>query len=339
MIFYIIPYIISLLPVLTYNLKINKYRSFFLLSLVPAFFIATFRGLTGTDTATYLNIIQNIRDEGLNVTHLSEPGFYILAYTLNKISPSSSFTLVLITAVFCAIYYKAFSRTNLSIFISCSLVFPIFFFDMSMNGIRYGFAFCLAIIALNNFGSKIIFYPLLLTSLSFHLTSILIIIFFFIKKIQEKKIKYSRILPLAIITGILIFSSIDYISTKTNDYLNFSTYNKFSGTSTLIIMILLLNLYTLFFKKEIIFIFFIFIATLAAYAITFYSYAGLRFLSLITFITITSMIYGNENVIRRPIFHFYCFTIGIIGFIFKMRNFSESENLESPFIPYLFIWS
>lgn len=337
MIYYITPYFISLITLFFHRFNQKYYRLIFLIFLTPSFFIAIFRGLTGIDTPTYLRIIENLSIDDFQEKYSTEPGFYLLSYSINYFTKNNVITLSIITALFCSIFYFAFSKNKRSIFICCSLIFPYFFFDMSMNGIRYGFSFCLAVIALNNRENKY-FIPFVISSLLFHSSSIFIFLFLeFSKKIKGNFLK----IALFSIFALSFFAlNIDYLSEKFGQYLNYSTPNESSGISSVITTLLISFIYLTFIRNNNLLVILLLVTTAFGYIVSQYSYAGLRILNIINFIAMISIIYNtDENTKYSFLLNTSLISTGLICFSFKMRNFLNPGDSEAPFIPYLFMWS
>ncbi|KFG93577.1 hypothetical protein GQ56_0131050 [Burkholderia paludis] len=112
--------------------------------IAPAAAFAVLRGRTGTDTASYQDIVAGVWSGNLKfVPRTHEPGFVWLVRALEWVGHDPRIA----TAILSLLIVIAFGRTVKDASVFATLVFPLFFYDMAMSGLCYGLAFCAAKIA------------------------------------------------------------------------------------------------------------------------------------------------------------------------------------------------
>ncbi|MGJ0638832.1 EpsG family protein, partial [Xenorhabdus bovienii] len=225
-----------------------------------------------------------------------------------------------------------------SIFCLCFL--PFFFFDMTMNGIRYGLAYSLTLLAYDNYKNKLNIYFILYVSLALliHISSILLVGLLLIDRINILKIKKTLLLTLITIPTFFIFLFLDRILYKISFYSSQGSPSSISGLMPLIIFLLLYLIIIISNKKAIKSYYFPFLTIIQIFSflLSGFTYMGIRiqFIILFALICKTSEYFKitKQNLILLLI-------IGALCFAGRYRNMiDEYGKGPSPFLPYTFYW-
>lgn len=347
MIFYIFPYLIILLfSFYLRGLKANKRISvvIILLILLPAILIFLLRGDVGTDTFNYLEYYRLKASEATGVKEF-EPGFEFLSSFFITIGISErSFvnSIALITTLFIAF---SFSGVKDKVILFFLVFFPLFFYDFTMNGLRYGLGFSIAAIAIDNYykKNKLWFTFFSLSAVLVQYSSFLLILVFLLEKL---KTKYLIVLALSLVTILALFWNYFeilflYLTLKQEAYKEVAAPGITSGIAPLFIFLIL----GLSFIKNVpkdsnlkgIYILFFF--EFFSFLISKISYAGLRFQSLFLFalvIYLKNNFYLIQN--KNKYFKVMIFISFIAFFIFLKNVNTDVEDNQSPFLPYKFFW-
>lgn len=337
MIFYIIPYIfLVFMSLLSLKIKGGGYKFLFLVGLIPATLVVILRGLTGTDTYTYLTMLNSTSYEIDENYYNVELAFLMYIRIIRFFDISPQIALNFFGLLICIFSYINFSKYKNYFIIFSSLIFPVFFYDMTMNGVRYGLAFILSvpfILELTSNVFKITRNKIYLILAILNHNSVLTFIFF---KIMPHLNVRNFIFSMILASGIFYLIQ-DYLLLKFNDYSNSESPGVMSGLQPLILMILICILNSIFcinnFKRN----FYMLFLQLFFYGITQISYAGIRFQFAVLFFMMvllaTDEIYKNYKV-----YLFLLYSIGFLGFMLKSRNMVDGFGIGmSPFLPYTFI--
>ena len=151
MFFYIAPYVFLVLStflIFFFDKKSDIFwkKIVFLIGFIPAVFVVVFRGDVGTDTGNYFQMAANILEEGSAVHNDFdiEIGFFWLLKWLAFLFGEPRVIVNVIGFLIAWYSFFLYSKNVESMAVFALLLFPVFFFDMSMNGLRYGLAFLLA---------------------------------------------------------------------------------------------------------------------------------------------------------------------------------------------------
>lgn len=328
--------------------KLRMSVACFMLSIPFLMFISIFRGDVGVDTYTYLtNIRYIIVGERESVF---EPGFEILirvigffGFNEREIMMSLSFLIS------CILFFSFYKLEKNKPYILLFLVIPTFYFDMTMNGIRYGLSFSIIVYAISLYikkGSLLSYAFLSLMAGSVHISGLLLgLLLLFI--VNRKSWSIYIILGSVAITCVCLFvylvGSEGFIFNKINAYSDMQSPSFGSGFSIMLISCLTL-FHFLIFENNCKDKFFICIMGFTLASFTFFisqiSYAGLRLQGVVLFlIFIVYAVKARQLYDRKWDCFIAMFAIGVLSFIFKLNNFIDGENIGfSPFIPYRFIW-
>lgn len=343
MLYYLFPYIFLALSQLVFYMLPPAYKNLtnakllLFIGLLPTFFIICFRGNVGTDTWNYLGMAE-VLIQGDNGSELDvELGFLGLLKGLTSLTDSPRFVVNFISLLILVYAYALFSKSVRTILIFSVLIYPVFFFDMSMNGLRYGLAFLLAKHASDCLSSNRgrVAMVLLILAISMQMSSILVFIL-----LQANKIKISHIKYLLPVTLIFIVFFQERLLYKYSAYQTLESAGPLSGLLPLLLFVTtycVLTLLSKAFSKK---LFLLLIIEAASFSLASVTYAGLRFqlLTLFVLFCFVSDIRFDKYTYKKAVITLLCI-VGFVGFLGKMRNFSDGADLPpSPFLPYHFYW-
>jgi hypothetical protein len=343
MLYYLFPYVFLVLIQFVFYMLPPAYKNLtnakllFFIGLIPTFLVVCFRGDVGTDTWNYLGmaetLIQGGDASGLDV----ELGFLVFLKGLVLFFHSPRFVVNFISLLILVYAYGLFSKSIQRMFIFSVLIYPVFFFDMSMNGLRYGLAFLLAKHASDCLSSNRgrAAMVLLILAISMQMSSILVFIL-----LQANKIKISHIKYLLPVTLIFIVFFQERLLYKYSAYQTLESAGPLSGLLPLLLFVTtycVLTLLSKAFSKK---LFLLLVIEVASFSLASVTYAGLRFqlLALFALFCFVSDIRFDKYTHKKAVITLLCI-VGFVGFLGKMRNFSDGADLPpSPFLPYHFYW-
>ena len=252
-------------------------------------------------------------------------------------------TIGLITII---LLCMCFSENYDKLLIFSLLIFPTFFYDMTMNGLRYGLSFALISIAVQNLYKRrrFIFIVISLMAFSIQSTSLFIFVLFFMSELKLKVI----VITFSLVIVILYFTTfsiinLDYFYGKQDIYKDFYSPDILSGLSPLIIFLLTYFTFLFFCKNELgnlnKVIHIILLLEILSFLLAKFSYAGLRFQMLFLF-SLMLFVSNNINLLQSKTKIMYCFWfIGVISFLITVKHFnSNDDEVVSSFLPYKFYW-
>ncbi|WP_143224006.1 EpsG family protein [Acinetobacter sp. ANC 5054] len=325
------------MSVLSLKIKGNGYKLLFILGMIPSVLIVCMKGEVGTDTAAYLSLLKlNLNQLNENIYNL-EFGFLYFSKLMNFLNINAQVALNIFSLIICLILFFNLNKNKNSFIIFSALIFPIFFYDMTMNGVRYGLAFALSIPFIIEPAKKILEpnknkFSLFLAFLN-HKSSFL---FVFLKVAVFLNPK--RFLILILFATISFYFLKDIILIKISDYSELSSPSITSGLQPLIITFLIFVVNSFFFKINIKRNSFLLIIQVLFYLVSQISYAGLRFQFIVLFFLIISLI-NDQNCKNFKLYLLIMYLIGILGFMLRFRNMLQEYGLgDSPFLPYTFFW-
>ena len=341
-------YIFSYICVLIYafnNIVLNGSKTIAINKMVakllflPAIAIVMFKANVGTDTENYRYFAETILldplilAQDLNI----EYGFYWLLKVIVNVTDSPRFTINIISACIALYSIFLFSNNRNSLIIFSLLIFPVFFFDMTMNGLRYGLAFLFAKQAFDYFESKRKFLSLTFIALcaSMQITGVLVYLLLIIKNLNFKV--FINLTLISIIVGYLFWNP---IVKKFISYSEMYSPNIYSGLAPLSIFTACYSVLLRYRNKVDLNIHFMFLLEILSFVMAKYSYAGLRFQLLILFSLFCLMsTYKLDSYKNKKTVLILFLIIGLIGFVAKLKNFADDYgNPPSPFMPYTFLW-
>ena len=342
MLFYVVPYLfLAFFALAQYYLKLKDYyRSFlFFLFALPAISIAVLRGNVGTDTLNYLQYFGDL-NRGVEV-HSFEQGFEFLARGVNSLGFNERFGVAVMSGLTSILILGSFSNTKNQIILFSLLLFPVFFYDMTMNGLRYGLSFAISAIALdflykkNNFA----FILLAIAAISIQYSSFLIICVFLIFKLDKKYLIGLGIVILFFIPFLSL--NLTYFYDKQDLYRDVASPGSTSGLGPLILFLSIFISFLFYSGKErsTNILFLILALELGSFMLAKITYAGLRFQNLFLFSLIILIKQEYYTITKKNEYLMMLIFLGTFGFLLTVKNIGAVvEDVNSPFLPYVFFW-
>lgn len=335
---YLAPYLYVIATIVLGKIAGLENSKLLFLCLIPAFFIVVLRGDVGTDTASYMRIIEGISGESgdFNGNSEVEIGFELFSKVFLNFGFSSKAIVIAFSWAICVLIIFAFSQTRDDVLIFALLVFPIFFYDMTMNGLRYGISFCLAKIAYDSIENdkKKTFAVMALLSISFHLSGFILLVL-----LMARKLNFKYLIAGGLFSGVLLLIFLDRLLFKFSSYGDIQSPGGLSGLAPLLLFAIIYISIVIMSFKDVMYLTFLLLLEIVFFVLAKFSYAGLRFQFLTLFALLCTLpkcsVMRSQN---RSIFLCLVFFIGVLGFVSKSRNMIDDISGESPFIPYQFFW-
>lgn len=347
MLYYILPYFyITFFSLILYFSNIKSIRGWqIFILLIPAILVFSLRGNVGTDTYYYLGLLDDYMHYGESLARY-EPGFEILGKNLTFLGLSPRFALATIGLITTFILCKAYAKSKRQMLVFTLLVFPLFFYDFTMNGIRYGLAFSLATLAVDSIYQKKYRTATIwgLIAFSMQYSSLLVILPFIGALISKRYIIFFIILLVGFFLTTPDFFSLitDTIAGKRDAYSEIFAPSLFSGLAPFII-VLLMYAFFLFIsdKRNSKLIHIIFLLETLSFIMTKFTYAGLRFQGVFMYCMIlylkNNLDYIDPRYMKRVVY--FLLFLCLIGILLFIKNISVSVSGDmSPFLPYKFFW-
>lgn len=343
MLFYLLPSLVLIGMVsMMYisKLKLKSYATFLFFACLPAILIAVLSGDSGTDKESYYAWIGNTFNGNIEKV-VYEPGFKYFTLFLSYIEPNVYFIIPVISFLTSYLLIVSFSANKWQLLVFTFFVFPYFYFDMTMNGLRYGLSFALATFAAAQLSKEkkntFLFFVFALLAISMQYSSFIIVALIYFSQVKLKKVH----LIFLVVVGYAVANILDfkYFDNKMDVYNDISRPSGISGLSPLILF-LTVFIFNWYIQKKLSVIYFIILMLeILSFFLSLKSYSGLRFQTLMMF---TLMIFiahfQTPPVFKKRLLSIF-FLIACLSLSLKMRNFMNEEKfVETPFIPYEFFW-
>lgn len=343
--YYIIPYVFLafwMIIFITSKIEFKKLILFLFFCTIPAAFIAVFSGDVGTDKGYYYSTIYRTLNWGFSEVNY-EFGFKVLNLVIAEVVSNDVFVIIpIISTITYLFLLLSFSNNKFQLTIFSFLVFPFFFYDMTMNGLRYGLSFAITAYASYQFirhNRFKLFFILGFLAINIQYSSLLILLIIYFSQIKlQRKHLFIFVLFFALLYKILDFS---YFDNKLDSYKDLNSPSGISGLSPLVVFILIFILNYFLNKENKInkFFYVLLVLELLSFTLSLISYSGLRFQNLVIFALLILMANQYEFEKYNGKFIFIFFLIGCLCLGLKIRNFmNEDELVETPFLPYEFYW-
>ena len=311
------------------------------LALVYFLFLAVMRGSVGTDTENYESIV-GLFQQGFQFSGV-EPGFVGVSWILFQITDSPFLVMRIISflVVAMALLFIWKSDDN-ERFAMLSYFIPAFIYSYSMNAVRIGFASMAILLAFQmvRAQSKSRF-AYLFSAVMFHYSSLFSIVYIWLTStdlINKRSLTFA--LFATMLVPVLLYINIDYFNVKLLSYQGAESPNILSGLSKVVVCLVFLG--GLFFsglqwgdKSKSCFMGLGGIVLF--WLLSSVSYAGLRFLDLMSFALPVSILilHGkSKQAFNLPLkMSFVC--AGLLSAFSLYRNFTfEYGQGGAPFMPY-----
>ncbi|MGA9703018.1 EpsG family protein [Pseudomonas sp.] len=341
---YLIGWFLLVIAFIMTSLSGYKTSFFIYVSLFFLLIVSFFRGLVGTDTYAYEMIMEQLL--GGQPSAGMEPGFVFVSWLLLGVTNSASVTVrllgCLIFSLLCVYLYRSDKNEK---FLLVSYILPAFIYQYTMNGLRVGLAAALLLLATQEFRRvKIAYgYSLAALSLTFHYSALVSLILIWASKVYWVRAYNILVVPVAMLLALALFYiNEDYFSHKLISYQNFDSPSLYSGIakmltlSVLFLGVLLSNL-TGTEKSKLLFLGAG--SMLVFWGMSTFSYAGLRFLDLLSFAfpLCVLTVFNKRGLELGKLVKLSFVVAGLIAVIMSYRNFLHEEGLgPSPFLPYYF---
>lgn len=316
-------------------------RQFLVVGLLPMAFLAVFRGSVGMDTAVYIQSINQLIEAG-GAIGVFEPLFELLVLSLSVFTNDAALILAVLGVFITVILVWAGLRHNSNPYLFCLLIMPVYYFDMVMNGVRYGLAFSIIYLASSFLvqGRRGVYFMLVLAASMIQVSSIMLGLLLYILFIRRWRwMVYAAVLAVAFV-GVFY----NYLWAKIQSYSGLQAASGLSGLSTVLVSWLLLIIWALDArarKHSALVITILGALTVVMIGVSLVSYAGIRLQQLINFLIILCLIVHTEryDIKLSAISKVAILAISLIAVVFRMKNFADTANIgSSPFVPYLFYW-
>jgi len=316
-------------------------RRWIIAASTPMFALVLLRGNVGVDLPMYVQSIELIQLAN-GYTFLFEPGFELLILGLSSIASDPATVAKMIATLTTVFLLLGKWRTKTAYQVLGLGIIPYFYLDMTMNGLRYGLAFAIALLSLHGLmATQRIRYTLsALAAASMQISSL------YLTGLLQTLLKPSRkyILLVLPIIAIIALIGTDYLLQKATANVGLSKPGMTAGIAPLLLSIIVLIgcWKDKFISSNYRIALLILLAlTMATYGITQFSYAGLRFQQLNYFLILLFVIYTSENSgrARSKNLLLTLILVSILSTAFRLNNFySEAGNGDAPFAPYKFFW-
>lgn len=318
---------------------------------LPLFLIVIFRGNVGTDTATYIEQFR-IRLLGLELDFGSfEPGFEVVASVILHFTNDPTIAVNILSGFNAVIFFVVIRMWGGNLLFAAACIFPAYFFDYTMNGLRIGLAFSFCLLSYmawerKKFYSSIIF---LLLAVSFQITSIVLFALLMIQQLSQK-IRFKKIALIFIPIALIYFFLGDFLIARVLEKINFYEYLKKPnatsgwfplGASLILLMLSFVkNKYTREPAKIREHLFY-FLAQFLFFQLTLTTYAGIRFQLIGLFAHLLFSQRFLFPILNKKIRNIFMLNVlFIIYSAWKIRSFiGEGAEGTSPFLPYHFFWN
>lgn len=345
MFFYIVPYFYILFISLNiYFSRIKTIKFWYVVALLfPAILVFFLRGNVGTDTFFYIGLLDDYVHYGYSNMKY-EPGFEFLGKTIVFLGFNPRFGVAFISLITTIILCKSYSRSKNELMLLAMLVFPLFFYDFTMNGIRYGLSFSIATLAVDYLYRKknVAFTILGIVACSIQYSAVLVFLPFLLALVEKK---YIIILSFLLAVIYFVFPEnvafiTDRISGKRDAYSEIFAPSLTSGLAPMLI-VLALYINFLWFNRGKQFskvIHIILVLEILSFIMAKFTYAGLRFQGAFMYCMIVYLKNNSQNINIRK-YTLNLVFLSVIGILLFVKNITTGvENELTPFLPYKFFW-
>ncbi|MFC7299249.1 EpsG family protein [Herminiimonas aquatilis] len=305
-------------------------------------------------------MISEIQNNG--VTDL-ELGFVLFIKTMLLIGVAPQFILAAIACISTALLVYAAQLSKRSLLVCALCVIPVFYFEITMNGLRYGLSFVCMMCAVALFYQKRLYVCVILATCAvlFHLSGWLLILMMVFFADDKEEFKFWFVITIGLAVLILVLQNIDQLlhlfviniadsgvnlSNKVSAYSNFPSPSLLSGigplTLSLLALVLIKRADEANHAVRVRRFYFLLLAAVGTFIIAKFSYAGLRLQFVVLFFMFLILQFkpafeciGNvkrgKNILATMVL------IGFLGMAAFIKNalMTEGQGL-SPWLPYSF---
>jgi len=319
----------------------NKSRLPAALALIYFLIMAVMRGSVGTDTENYESMV-SVFEQGIQFSGV-EPGFVIVSWILYQVTESPFLVVRIISLLVVAMAFLFVWRSDDNErFALLAYFIPAFIYSYSMNTLRIGFASMAILLAFQaaqtHSKSR---YAYLFSAVMFHYSSLFSMVYIWLSTtnlINKKSVLFSVVAVL--LMTVFFYINLDYFNVKLLSYQGSESPNVLSGLSKVGVCLVFLG--GLFFSdlqwgEKSKFCSMGLGGVVLFWLLSGVSYAGLRFLDLMSFALPVSILVLHTKysiAFNRPVkTAFVC--AGLLSVFSLYRNFvAEFGQGGAPFMPY-----
>ena len=309
---------------------------------LPLILLAILRGEVGPDTTTYIQNAQDIVWWGGQAS-ANEVGYELLVRGLAIFTGDPRLVVGLISLIAAVLFFVMLHIWADGRYILSLVLIPVCYFDFTMNGLRMGIAFPLAVIAILQLENKrpVLFYALAIASISVQMTAALLLLMLLLArwgvKLSFKGAIYGLLVGASVLYPAYCFFG-DRIVYKLLSYSVMSSPTSLSGAGPLLISFCASALALWISEKRHRYLGFTFLCIqLACFRLSSFSYAGLRFQEMALFAQLLALSYWTIWPLKKKQFAAIAL-LCCLAFSWTARNFIASSGEPSAFIPYRFVW-
>lgn len=308
---------------------------------LPLIFLAVFRGEIGPDTAGYIQNAQSIiwwarRDPS------NEIGYEFLVQGLAQLTSDPRVIVALISLIAAILFFSMLQMWDEGRCILSLVLLPIAYYDFTMNGLRMGIAFPLAVMATLQLQKKrrVLFYVLSLAAISMQMTAALLLPLLFLAR-WGGKLSWRGSVGGLLIGVSLLYPAYCFLGDRL--VLKFLAYSVISSPTSLsgagpLLISLCASLLALWICTSHRYLGIVFLLIqVACFGISSLTYAGLRIQEMALFAQLLALSYWT----RWPLGKRQLAAIALLcclAFSWTARNFIMTTGEPSAFLPYRFVW-
>jgi hypothetical protein len=310
---------------------------------LPLILLAVLRGEVGTDTTVYLRNVQDIIQWGDRASS-NEIGYELLVRACALLTSDPRVVIALLSFLAAILFFVMVHRWDKGRCILSLLIIPVWFFDFTMNGLRMGIAFPLAVIAVLQLKGKrvVLFYVLAIASISVQMTASLLLLMLLVAhrgiKLSGREIIYGALIGISTLYPAYYYFG-DRILFKLLDYSFMSSPTSLSGVGPLTISACACLFAIWICDRRHRFLGFVFLLMQLAFffGISSFTYAGLRLQEMVLFAQLLALSYWMIWPITKRRFGAVALLCCLLS-MWSARNFVASSGDPSAYIPYHFVW-
>jgi hypothetical protein len=303
---------------------------------LPMIALAVLRGMCGTDTSAYYEAFMDLGEGG---SYGGEPLFNGYARLLWWICPDAGFVVNAISLTTALLLVSCIARNRYGAWFGGLLLMPAMFYELTMNVMRFGLAAAIFLVAtripFERRPWRYVIFAMIGTCT--HFSSILLFVFF-VAATQKGKTLF--VMAAGVVALGLALAMPAYVGDKMNLYGGMAAPGAASGLLLLALEALLLATAIVFrrqFDIPVVGWIVFGVLTLAFYAITQITYAGIRFqllLGVLMIVTLWRRFVPVDGRVGARL-TVWLLVIGLLGLAGRIHNMSdEAGNGASPFLPY-----
>ena len=276
MLFYLLPYLFLLFFGLLFVFSKVNFKSYgwiLFFTTLPGILLVILRGDIGTDKGYYQAIIYHTVNGSFEKVNY-EIGFKYLTLLIAQINTNENFIIAVVGLLTALITISAFSENRNKAILFVLVIFPYFFYDMTMNGLRYGLSFAICALAAQKIKNKkqIQFFILAILAMSIQYSSFVILFLIYLFQFRLKPIS----LVFLVLFVVVLYTIVDvsYLNTKADAYKELTRPSGISGLSPLIVFIILFLTNNFHQSKLSNFFYLLLLLEVGSFILSLFSYSG-----------------------------------------------------------------